>query len=210
MFAQSDRNRRGANYAALKKSSMNSGRNFRFALGAIAALCLFALVPVSAGENISANPPASAAHTGQLTPGELTRFEEFLDQHPGVEARLRDNPEIICNPAFQKNHPVFAQFLNRHPGFGAALATTPRWFIHRELVRQSATPVSPAQVAEFDRFLDQHPQTEKLLAEHPQLLRHPDFLKNSPELREFMKRHPGIDRAAESNPGRLMRRERKN
>ena len=189
---------------------MNSGRNLRFALGAIAALCPFALVPASAGENISANPPGLAAPPGQRTPGELTRLEEFLDQHPGVEARLCDNPEIIGNPAFQKNHPVFVQFLNRHPGFGAALAATPRWFIHRELIRQSAIPVSPAQVAEFDRFLDQYPRLEKLLAEHPSLLRHPDFLKNYPELREFMKRHPGIDRAAESNPGRLMRRERKN
>jgi len=191
---------------------MKTGQHFRLAFSMIAAACPFTLIPTFAGENDSTNPPASSPATGsrQFAPGELARFEEFLDQHPGIEARLRENPDIAHDPAFQKNHPLFAQYLNRHPGFAAALSARPRWFIHRELVRQSATPVSSAQVADFDRFLDQHPRLEKLLQQHPQLLRRPDFLSSYPELREYMKRHPGIEHAAESRPGALMRRERRN
>lgn len=191
---------------------MSTDHNLRFAFGLAAALCSFAVNPACAQDGIPANPPAPSAaiKPGATANGELTRFEEFLDQHPNIEARLRENPDIASNPAFQKNHPQLAQFLARHPEISAELATKPRWFVHRELARASATPVTRAQVVEFDRFLDQHPRLEKLLAQHPQLLRHPEFLDSNPDLHEYLKRHPEIDRATEARPGRLMRRDPKN
>ncbi len=191
---------------------MNTGHNLRIALGVAVAWSWCVVVSAFAEENISTQPPAPAPVTrpAPLPPSDLTRFENFLDLHPGIEARLRENPDIVNNPAFQKNHPVFAQYLARHPEIGTTLATKPRWLIHRELIRQSATPVTPAQVAEFDRFLDQHPRMEKLLAQHPQLLRHPDFHKNYPELHEYMKRHPGINRSDELKSGGFRKRERLN
>lgn len=190
--------------------AMSTDPNLRLALCTIAALCSCALLPAVAQDGLPASPPAPPAgpNPGPISEGELARFEGFLDQHPGIEARLRENPDIIGSPAFQKNHPLFVQFLARHPGISAELAAKPRWFVHRELVRQSAAPVTRAQVLEFDRFLDQHPRLEKLLAQHPQLLRHPEFLNSNPELHEYLRRHPGIDRATESKPGRLMKRER--
>jgi hypothetical protein len=115
----------------------------------------------------------------------------------------------LTNPAFLKNHPLLEEFIDRHPRIGNELAARPRWFIHRELVRQSAIAVTPAQVADFDRFLDQHPRIERILVQRPQLLRNPEFLGRVPELRTYLKQHQGIDRAAESKPGRLMQREKK-
>ena len=190
---------------------MQTDRFIRLALRAAAVLLSSASLPALAQENQApASPPAPSvvSSPGPITKGELTRFERFLDQHPNIEARLRDNPAIANNPAFQKNHPQFAGFLSQHPGLSAELAARPRWFIHRELARQSATPITHAQMAEFDRLLDQHPALEKQLAQHPQLLRSPDFLNAHPELHEYLKQHPGLDRAAESKPGRLMERER--
>ena len=191
---------------------MNTTQSFHIALGLMAALCSWVALPAVAPDGTGAPQPAPPAATtpGPITDGELARFESFLDQHPNIEARLRENPEIVNNPAFQKNHPLIAQYLARHPGINAELAARPRWFIHRELAWQSATPVTRAQVAEFDRFLDQHPRLEKLLVQHPQLLRHPEFLNSNPELHEYLKRHPGIDRASESKPGRQIKREQRN
>jgi hypothetical protein len=178
----------------------------------VAAISLSSVsVPVLAQEvTVPAGAPAQSAATGPapMTTDEVARFERFLDQHPVIEARLRENPDIARNPAFQKNHPLFAGFLNQHPEISAELAARPRWFIHRELVRQSAAPVTRAQVAEFDRFLDQHPALEKQLAQHPNMLRAPDFLGAHPELQDYLRQHPGINRASESKPGRLMERER--
>jgi len=191
---------------------MSTDPHLRIAVRLLAGLCVFAVLPAFAEDRVPANPagPPAATNPGAISDGELARFEGFLDQHPAIEARLRENPDIVNNPAFQKNHPVFAQFLARHPEISAELAAKPRWFVHRELVRQSATPVTHAQMVEFDRFLDQHPRLEHLLAQHPQLLRHPEFLNNNPELHDYLKRHPGIDRASESKPGRLMKREQRN
>ncbi len=191
---------------------MHTGRKIRFALGTAAALCSLAALPaLVAADGMPANPPAPPVATSPdpTATGELARFGAFLEQHPNIEARLRENPTLADNPAFQRNHPLFAQFLARHPGISAELAARPRWFVHRELVRQSAAPITRAQLAEFDRFLDLHPRLERLLVLHPRLLRQPEFLNNYPELREYLKRHPGVNRDSESKPDRLMKGERR-
>jgi hypothetical protein len=197
----------------LIRHSMHADRNIRWALGAAVALCAFAALPVLvAQDGVQPNPPAAAppANPDPTATGELARLGAFLDQHPFIEARLRENPTLADNPAFQRNHPLFAQFLARHPGISAELAARPRWFLHRELVRQSATPITRPQLAEFDRFLDQHPRMERMLVLHPRLLRQPEFLNNNPELREYLKRNPGKDRDSESKPERPMKGERRN
>jgi hypothetical protein len=181
-------------------------KNILLSLGTMTALLAFVSWPALAEEN---SPPADSpavADPGKITNGELVRFEGFLDQHPAIEARLRESPALVGDPAFLKNHPQFAEFLASHPGIQAELAAEPRWFIHRELIRQSATPVTRDQIVEFDRFLDQHPELAKQLAQHPQLLRQADFLNGHPELHEYLKQHPGIARAAESKPGNLIKR----
>ena len=180
---------------------MHHYRKLRFTLGALAALGVFAAQPGLAAEDQPASNPSAS--------GELYHFESFLDEHPNIEARLREEPGIMSNPAFQRNHPQLSQFLARHPEFSAQLAARPRLFVQLELARQSATPVTRAQIAEFDRFLDQHPGMEKLLIQHPRLLRQPEFLGKFPELREYLKRHPGMEHAGESRPGRLFRLDRK-
>ena len=172
------------------------------ALGAAACLLLAMGGPVARAETAAPSAP-----TQPSVGGELARFDAFLVQHPLIEARLQANPGLINNLAFQKNHPQLIDFLSTHPGIRAELAAQPRWFIHRELVRQASVRISPAQVAELDRLLDQHPNMERLLVQHPQLIRSAEFLQNHPELKGYIANHPDIDRAAESKPGRLMRRE---
>ncbi|HUJ45392.1 MAG TPA: hypothetical protein VLW52_17490 [Opitutaceae bacterium] len=154
-------------------------------------------------------PPTAATTAVPVTRGELLGLETFLDRHPFIEARLRENPNLVNDPAFRKNHPLLADLLARNPNIIAELAARPRWFIHRELVRQCANPVTAAQVAEFDRFLDRHPRLEHELALHPQWLRNPEFLKREPELRDYLQLHPGIGRAAEFRPRALMEREQR-
>jgi len=187
--------------------SMHRLFHLRLAVGVGAALLGLPALPARGDDGAPVRPPAAAA-PAPAERGDLLRLEVFLDQHPFVEARLRENPNLVNDPAFRRNHPVFAEFVARHPGFLAELAASPRWFIHRELIRRSATPVTVAEVAEFDRFLDRHTGIERQLVLRPQLLRTPEFLNRQPELREYLGRHPGVGRAAEPRPGALLRRER--
>jgi len=171
--------------------------------GTLVTLLALTLGPTWAEESsppASSAPPPAEANPSATSNGALTHFAEFLSEHANIEARLCENPSLISNEAFQKNHPQLTEFLAQHPALQADLAGQPRWFIHRELVRKSANPISADQIAEFDRFLDQHPDVEKQLAQHPQQLRHSDFLKNHAELREYIKQHPALDRLPRSRP----------
>jgi hypothetical protein len=187
---------------------MCNGRKLFFVMGAAAALLGSAARPVRAQDRPPAGPPA-ARNQGPMTRGEIVQFEEFLERNPMIEVRLRQNPSLVNDPVFQKNHPQLAGFLARHPGVLAELAARRLWFIHRELVQWSASPLTPAQIAEFDRFLAQHPWIERQLSQHPQALRNPDFFNRSPELRDYLRQHPAIGRAAESRPDRPMQRDRR-
>ena len=193
---------------------MITDRNLRRMLAALAVLGAGVVHRAGGAQEApappAAVPPAATPVAEPVTAGELARLEGFLDQHPNIEERLRENPALTDNAAFQKNHPQLAQFLARHPGIAAELSARPRWFIHREIIRQSAGQVTRGQLAEFDRFLDQHPGVEKQLRQRPRLLRQPDFLTGQPELREFVRLHPAFDRAGDAKADRLRRFERKN
>lgn len=142
-------------------------------------------------------PAASAKANPNASPAaEVARFGTFLDQHPAIEARLRENAELLNDPVFLKNHPQLTTYLANHPKVKDALASRPRWFLHRELTRPTPapTPANPKQVADFDKLLDQHPDIARQLAQHPQLLRQPQFLNSHPALREYVSKNPEIIR----------------
>jgi hypothetical protein len=193
---------------------MNFARKTRLMLGlTIVAPWWWPMLPARAAvgsDPVSTQTAAAVPGPGTGAAGELSGFGTFLEQHPGIEERLREDPALMQDPAFQRNHPMIARFLARHPEITAQLAARPRWFLHWELARQSGTPVTRAQLAEFDRFLDQHPALEQQLIQHPQLLRQPDFLNSHPELRDHLKRYFGGERGNERRPERPLKAERKN
>ena len=183
-------------------------RNLRFALGVGLALLPVAIPPVIAQVAPSANSATTSAESGpsRKTKGALPEFEEFLDQNPNIDARLRENPALINSQAFQKNHPQIAEFLARNPAIRGELASQPRWFVHREMARESASAVTPAEVAQLDRFLDSNPGLEKQLAQQPHLLANNEFLSRNPKLRDYMQQHGGADRAGDAKLGKNQKR----
>ena len=175
-------------------------RLFR-ALGPVFALALGA-VPLASAQTETgeaAPPKAPAAANPNASPAaEMTRFATFLDQHSDIEARLRENAELLNDPAFLKNHPSLGRFLTSHPKVNDELVAQPRWFLHRAITRPILTP-APAnakQLAEFDKLLDQYPEVASELAQHPQMLRQPRFLNSHPAIRDYVKEHPEIVRSA--------------
>jgi hypothetical protein len=192
---------------------MNFDRLFRLALGAatvIGALGAHPALAAATGARARARAAEASNQAAAKTASGLAVFGEFLDQHPEIEARLQENPGLINNPAFLKNHPALPQFLTRNPEARAELAKRPRWLLYREMGRQSGAPMTRAQVADFDRFLDQNPGVEKALVQRPRLLRQADFVGKQAELRDYLKRHQGGDRATEPKRDRRKKADRKN
>lgn len=192
---------------------MNQDRIFRLALGAAVVIGSLAAHPALAavgGARVRAPAAEASSRAAATTPGGLDAFGKFLDQHPEVEARLQENPELINSPAFLKNHPAVPEFLGRHPEVRADLPQQPRWFVHRELGRQLSAPLSREQLANFDRVLERHPELEKQLLRRPRLLRQSDFVGKNAELRDYLKQHQGSERANETMRDRRKKRDRKN
>jgi len=127
---------------------MNLARKTRLTLG-LATVALWSRTALPARAAVgggTADTPAVAVDSGSgpEAAGELAGFGAFLEQHSVIEGRLREDPALLQDPAFRRNHPTIARYLARHPEITVQLAARPRWFLHRELAGNSGPP-SPAR-----------------------------------------------------------------
>jgi hypothetical protein len=65
------------------------------------------------------------------------------------------------------------------------------------------------QLAEFDRFLDSHPEVAEQLRRDPALVNDRTFVKNHPALQEFLEQHPGVREEVRENPNGFMHQEQR-
>jgi len=66
---------------------------------------------------------------------------------------------------------------------------------------------SKAQLANFDRFLDNHAEIAEQLRKDPSLVKNPEFREKHPALREYWQEHPEIREEISENPNAFMRQE---
>jgi hypothetical protein len=73
------------------------------------------------------------------------------------------------------------------------------------------TPASPditrQQLADFNMFLNDHPELAGQLQKDPSLMDNREFVDNHPSLQEFLERHPEIREEIKENPQAFIRRE---
>jgi len=73
------------------------------------------------------------------------------------------------------------------------------------------TPASPdvtrQQLADFNTFLNDHPELAGRLKKDPSLMDNREFVDSRPELQQFLQRHPEIRAEINENPNEFMRRE---
>ncbi len=64
-----------------------------------------------------------------------------------------------------------------------------------------------AELANYDQFMDRHPQLEQQLRKNPNLVNNPNFMRQHPGFREFLRNHPGVREEMKENPKAFMARE---
>ena len=81
------------------------------------------------------------------------------------------------------------------------------------VVPAQPTPVAgaptPHPIANFNRFLENHPRVARELAHNPKLIDNKRFVQNHPQLESFLKNHPEARRDFRQHPEKFMRAERK-
>jgi hypothetical protein len=67
--------------------------------------------------------------------------------------------------------------------------------------------ISRRELAEFDRFLDSHPEVAEQLHKDPSLVDSREFVQNHPALQSYLQEHPHVSEAVRDNPNVFMHRE---
>jgi hypothetical protein len=141
---------------------------------------------------------------------ELSNFDAFLDKHPEIAEQLRKNPTLADNKEFLQNHPALQQFLQEHPGVSQQMEQDPRVFMRQEDQfdrRDRDNDANRRELANFDAFLDKHPEIAEQLRKNPTLADNKEFLQNHPALKQFMQEHPGVRQQMAQDPRVFMSEE---
>lgn len=179
------------------------------------ALALCVVLPTA--QPAFAQTQNSNSQNPDVTRQEVATFDLFLDQHPDIDRQLRANPSLVNNSDFIEDHPALGQFLASHPEMTEELKENPRDFMHREQrfdraenrARNPNPDVTRQEVANFDQFLDKHPDIDKQLTANPSLINNPDFVEDHPELGKFLASHPEVSEELKENPRDFMQREQR-
>src|SRR6185437_11170103 len=156
---------------------------------------------------------------------EIASMDQFLDSHQDIERTLAANPSVISDATFLREHPELQEFLNNHPQVREEFAENPALFMNREKRfenspadnRADNPPPRPnpnpdltrAEIASMDQFLDSHQNIERTLAANPSVISNATFLREHPELQEFLNNHPQVREEFAENHALFMNREKR-
>jgi hypothetical protein len=161
-------------------------------------------------------PPANAQNSQQpsqqnddITRRDLANFDRFLDDHRETAQQLRKDPSLIDNHQFLDSHPELQAYLRQHPQVRQEIQDNPNAFMHDEnpYDRQEGSrdnDITRRDVANFDRFLDDHRETAEQLRKDPSLIDSHEFLNSHPELQTYLQQHPQVRQEIQDNPNAFM------
>src|SRR5437588_12286791 len=93
-------------------------------------------------------------------------------------------------------------------GLSLGLGSLP--VVAQQVPQQTPNPdITRQELANFDRFLDTHPEIAKQLQANPSLINNPEWVENHPDLRAFLASHPGVREEIQETPRFFMQRERR-
>jgi phage-related protein len=69
--------------------------------------------------------------------------------------------------------------------------------------------MSRRQLADFDRFLDSHPQLAEQIRKDPTLVNNEEFVENHGDLQQYLQQHPEVREQLRQNPNAVMRQEQR-
>jgi hypothetical protein len=141
-------------------------------------------------------------------PTPIASFDTFLDANPSIEKDLKQNPSLLNDATYLANHPALRAFLNGNAAVSAATTKDPKALMNRlERFEKSGRDIPKAQLAAFDKFLDQNPSIDKDIRKNPSLLTDATYLANHPALQSFLAADPAIQQEITEHPRAFMKAE---
>jgi hypothetical protein len=168
--------------------------------------------------------------TDDITRRDLAQFDQFLDGHREVADQLRKTPSLIDDPQYLQSHPELNAYLQDHPSVKQEISQQPDRFMrfedlyardHTQRDRDAAWQDRDANrgdvnrdrdadrrdVANFDRFLDDHREIAQQVRKDPSLLDNQKFVHDHPALETYFQDNPGVRDQLRQNPNAFMQQE---
>jgi hypothetical protein len=163
--------------------------------------------------------------------GELASFDRFMDSHREISEQLRRDPSLVKNEEFVRSHPALQEYLQQHPAVQQEISENPDRFMRQEQRfdrhedrhdfdrvedrrdedrrDNDSNDSRVGELANFDRFMDSHPEISEQLRRDPSLVKNEEFVRNHPALQEYLQQHPEVHEQISENPNRFMRQEQR-
>jgi hypothetical protein len=158
---------------------------------------------------------------------ESARIDQFLADHPNIDKDLKSNPAWVNDDKYLKKHEELDAFLRNNPNVRDECGRNPAYFEDRELRAQlirtnfnlesgfrydDMRPGAPdedrrAEFAQFDRFLDTHPEIGEQLRKDPSLADNHQFVQDHPALQAYLQDNPAIRDQLGRDPNAFMHQE---
>jgi len=143
---------------------------------------------------------------------ELARFDQFLDSHRETAEQLRKDPSLVDNEEFVRNHPALQAYLREHPELREQLKQDPNAFMQQEARYDRrdddrGRDINRQELARFDQFLDSHRETAEQLRRDPSLVDNEEFVRNHPALQAYLREHPELREQLKQDPNAFMQQE---
>ena len=167
-----------------------------FALLSLAA-CFWITVPAGAQSSVTQDQDTTAR--------ELGSFDRFMDAHAEIADQLRKNPALVQDKEFVANHPDLQQYFRENPGVREEIQENPNAFMHQE--QRLDARETRQELANFDHFLDKHPEIAEQLRKDPSLVNNKQFVNSHPELQQFLQGYSGLAQDLQQDPNGFMRQE---
>jgi hypothetical protein len=168
-----------------------------------------------------------AVQSDDITRRDLARFDQFLDSHREIADQLRKTPSLIDDPQFLQGHPELSAYLQEHPSVKQEISARPDTFMKLEDLyardanlrdrdagqdrdagrRDAANHGDRRDMANFDRFLDDHREIAEQVRKDPSLLDNRNFVQNHPALQTYFQDNPGVRDQLRQDPNAFMRQE---
>jgi hypothetical protein len=197
-----------------------------FVLGAAMGTLLCLPCPTRAQSSATQNQQASAAQDRQDVQSsgdrrDVANFDQFLDSHREIAEQVRKDPSLLDNRTFVQNHPALQSYLNDNPGVRDQLRQSPNAFMRQEDAYDRTTNMRDRDanvnreadrrdVANFDRFLDQHREIAEQVRKDPSRLDDRTFVQTHPALQTYLQENPGVRDQLRQNPNAFMQQENAN
>ncbi len=180
-------------------------------------LGLASLLAVAAARAVPA--AQSDYYSEQATRQDIREFRQFLDAHPWIANKLRQNPSLANSQDFLNGNPELPRFLNTHPFVQSGFKSDAGGFM-RQVQDFAVAPPSQyggdwraphdhaisSDMRDFQQFLNDHSWLAGQLRNDPSLANDQNFLNGNSEFAQFLSDHPSVQRGLQADATGYIRR----